>query len=93
MFAKQLVGVSKSRGGSNPPNSAKVYGEVLELANRLRWKRSGLIAHARSERVLSANFDGVTGVAETRQFVALKFWVQLPGNSPISSLHRDMNVV
>ena len=43
----------------------------------------GFNAHARSERVLSANFDGVTSVAETRQFVALKFWVQLPGNSPI----------
>ena len=28
-------------------------------------------------------FNGVTSVAETRQSVELKFWVQLPGNSPI----------
>ena len=27
-------------------------------------------------------FDGVTGVAETRQSVELKFWVQLPGIAP-----------
>ena len=40
--------------GVRLPPLPKSLGEVLELANRLRWKRSGLTAHARSERVLSA---------------------------------------
>ena len=52
------------------------------MANRLRWKRRGLIAHARSERVLSEFQDGVASVAETHKSVELGFWVQLPGNSP-----------
>ena len=47
--------------GVRLPPLPKFLGEVLELANRLRWKRSGLTAHARSERVLSANFVGLLG--------------------------------
>ena len=42
----------------------------------------GFNAHARSERVLSANFDGVISVAVTRKIVTLQFWVQPPGNAP-----------
>ena len=39
LFAKQLVGMSKSRGGSNPPNSASRFnGAMPELANGLAWK-------------------------------------------------------
>lgn len=51
---------------------------------RLESEWSGESSHARPGRASSANLYGVTGVAATRQFVALKFWVQLPGNSPIS---------
>ncbi len=59
-----------------------VYGKLCRIGNAPHWKCGSLIGIVRSSRTLSEFQDGVTGVAETRQFVALKFWVQLPGNSP-----------
>ena len=54
-----------------------------ELANGLAWK-ARVVKHICDRDAVAPPSDGVIGVAATRQFVTLEFWVRPPNDSPIS---------
>ena len=60
-----------------------IYGAMPELANGLAWK-ARVVKHICDRDAVAPPSDGVIGVAATRQFVTLEFWVRPPNDSPIS---------